>query len=101
MTAWIGAAILVGAPLPAGTAMGARRRSRLAPAPGPLLARRLRVELPAGTRRESWRRWVGAKLFGPGSDHLTMQGGERICAGITGSTVVGAAPLCLILVRIL
>lgn len=58
MMALIGVAILVRAPLLAETAMGCTLVAALA---SPLLrdrllARRLRVELPAGTRRASWRR---------------------------------------------
>ncbi|MBA9065754.1 MULTISPECIES: lipopolysaccharide biosynthesis protein [Methylobacterium] len=41
---------------------------------------------------------VGASLFGPGEDLLTMLGGERLCAGITVGSLVAAAGLCLALV---
>ncbi len=41
---------------------------------------------------------VAASLFGPGEDLLTMLGGERLCAGITGASLIAAAGLCLILV---
>ncbi|WP_457104952.1 lipopolysaccharide biosynthesis protein [Methylobacterium sp. P5_C11] len=41
---------------------------------------------------------VGASLFGPGEDLLTMLGGERLCAGITAGSLVAAAGLCLALV---
>lgn len=36
---------------------------------------------------------VGATLFGPGEDLLTMLGGERVCAGITVAMLVLAAAL--------
>ncbi|MEE7447112.1 polysaccharide biosynthesis protein [Methylobacterium radiotolerans] len=41
---------------------------------------------------------VGASLFGPGEDLLTMLGGERLCAGITAGSLLAAAGLCLALV---
>lgn len=58
IAALIGATILVGAPLLAETAMGCMLVAALASPllQGSLLARRLRVEPPAGTRRESWQR---------------------------------------------
>ncbi|WP_200919085.1 lipopolysaccharide biosynthesis protein [Methylobacterium sp.] len=44
---------------------------------------------------------VGASLFGPGEDLLTMIDGERLCAGITLAMLALAALLCLILVPVL
>ncbi|KAB1072637.1 lipopolysaccharide biosynthesis protein [Methylobacterium planeticum] len=41
---------------------------------------------------------VGASLFGPGEDLLTMLGGERLCAVITGAMLILAALACLALV---
>ncbi len=41
---------------------------------------------------------IGASLFGPGADLLTMLGGERLCAALTGAAVAAAVILCLILV---
>lgn len=41
---------------------------------------------------------VGASLFGPGEDLLTMLGGERLCAAITVAMLALAGALCLILV---
>ena len=43
---------------------------------------------------------IGASLFGPGADLLTMLGGERLCASITGAAVAAAVILCLILVPV-
>lgn len=44
---------------------------------------------------------IAASLFGPGSDLLTMLGGERICAAITGAGMCAAVLLCLVLVPVL
>ncbi|GJD38954.1 lipopolysaccharide biosynthesis protein [Methylobacterium bullatum] len=41
---------------------------------------------------------VGASLFGPGEDLLTMIDGERLCAAITLATLAVAAFLCVVLV---
>lgn len=41
---------------------------------------------------------VVASLFGPGEDLLTMLGGERLCAAITGAMLLLAALLCAALV---
>ncbi|GLS43538.1 oligosaccharide flippase family protein [Methylobacterium brachythecii] len=41
---------------------------------------------------------VGASLFGPGEDLLTMLGGERLCAGITVAMLAIGAGLCFVLV---
>ena len=43
---------------------------------------------------------IGASLFGPGADLLTMLGGERLCAALTGAAVAAAVLLCLILVPV-
>ncbi|GEP09672.1 oligosaccharide flippase family protein [Methylobacterium gnaphalii] len=41
---------------------------------------------------------VGASLFGPGEDLLTMLGGEKLCAGITLAMLALGAGFCLVLV---
>ncbi|GJE56497.1 MULTISPECIES: lipopolysaccharide biosynthesis protein [Methylobacterium] len=41
---------------------------------------------------------VGASLFGPGEDLLTMLGGEKLCAGITVAMLGLGAVLCFALV---
>lgn len=41
---------------------------------------------------------VGASLFGPGEDLLTMLGGEKLCAGITLAMLALGVGLCLVLV---
>jgi len=41
---------------------------------------------------------VGASLFGPGEDILTMLGGERLCAGLTVLMLALGIALCLVLV---
>ncbi|MDP4022821.1 lipopolysaccharide biosynthesis protein [Methylobacterium sp. NEAU 140] len=41
---------------------------------------------------------VGASLFGPGEDLLTMLGGEGHCAAVTAAMLVLAGALCLVLV---
>jgi len=44
---------------------------------------------------------IAASLFGPCADLLTMLGGERICAAITGGAVAAAVLLCVALVPVL
>ena len=78
-TALVGAATLAAAPLLLGM-FGPDFRESL-----PVLA-----ILVAGS--------VGASLFGPGEDLLTMLGGERLCAGITVAALVLGAALALALV---